>query len=471
MAQSEKSAHAMCDHPAEYFSYSINEMFSLDPGELENMQLEVLRERFAQLRDRIPMLTTLIAKSGIDSIDAIEAAVPLLFDHAIYKSYPPSLLSKGRFDAMTRWLNKLTAHDLSGVDVSACGTIDEWIDTLDRDTPLLVSHSSGTSGTVSFLPIERDDFDRATAAWPVTFLQEFGAPQSYFGECPNLHLVSFEYRSSRRSAGRYNDFCSKYFAGSEDHMHALHPEKMSADMMYLAGKLRAAQASGKLDKLDISPQLLARRGEFARQQQREAEHIEPFFHDIIEKYAGERLFVTGFSQVLYTLAQGALEKGYRKIFSPDSILFLGGGSKGGILPDDWQDPVKALFGVDRIVQAYGMSEVMGIHPMCSQGHYHFLPWIIPYVLDPDTSESLPRTGSTTGRAAYFDLGGKAHWGGFISGDEITVTWDEPCPCGMKGAYMDSQVERYSEKRGGDDKINCAATAQAHEDALNFLLEL
>ena len=77
----------------------------------------------------------------------------------------------------------------------------------------------------------------------------------------------------------------------------------------------------------------------------------------------------------------------------------------------------------------------------------------------------------TGRAAFFDLGVNNHWGGFISGDEVTIHWDEQCPCGMKGAFMKNDVVLYSEKQGGDDKINCAATASAHQDALDFLLEV
>jgi hypothetical protein len=31
------------------------------------------------------------------------------------------------------------------------------------------------------------------------------------------------------------------------------------------------------------------------------------------------------------------------------------------------------------------------------------------------------------------------------------------------------IERLSEKRGGDDKINCAAAPQAHAEAMNYLL--
>ncbi len=53
---------------------------------------------------------------------------------------------------MTKWLDKLTSYDLSGVDISGCNGIDDWIDRLDEQTPLEVITSSGTTGTISILP-------------------------------------------------------------------------------------------------------------------------------------------------------------------------------------------------------------------------------------------------------------------------------------------------------------------------------
>ena len=93
-----------------------------------------------------------------------------------------------------------------------------------------------------------------------------------------------------------------------------------------------------------------------------------------------------------------------------------------------------------------------------------------FVLDPDTGENLPRTGRVTGRAAFFDLGAECHWGGFITGDEITVNWTDFCSCGRQSHFIEGQIERYSDKRGGDDKINCAATENAHKEALDFLTD-
>ena len=35
-------------------------------------------------------------------------------------------------------------------------------------------------------------------------------------------------------------------------------------------------------------------------------------------------------------------------------------------------------------------------------------------------------------------------------------------------FIEGNIERYSEKRGGDDKISCAATESAHTEAMDFL---
>ena len=73
--------------------------------------------------------------------------------------------------------------------------------------------------------------------------------------------------------------------------------------------------------------------------------------------------------------------------------------------------------------------------------------------------------------AFFDLLPDTHWGGFISGDEVTITWDQPCGCGRTGHFLAPTIGRYSEQRGGDDKISCAASSGAHEEAMDFLSQI
>ncbi|MEJ0048169.1 MAG: hypothetical protein WDN04_20155 [Rhodospirillales bacterium] len=96
---------------------------------------------------------------------------------------------------------------------------------------------------------------------------------------------------------------------------------------------------------------------------------------------------------------------------------------------------------------------------------------VPFVLLPDTGEALPRTGTCTGRYAFFDLAAETYWGGYITGDEVTVTWDEACPCGRTGPYIHRLVQRYSDKQGGDDKISCAGVPSAHQQGTRFITGL
>jgi hypothetical protein len=96
---------------------------------------------------------------------------------------------------------------------------------------------------------------------------------------------------------------------------------------------------------------------------------------------------------------------------------------------------------------------------------------IPFLLDPASGVQLPRSGTHTGRFGAFDLNARTYWGGFLTGDEVTLCWGDrhACPCGRIGPYLHRTIRRYTEKEGGDDKITCAGSPLAHDAALDFLL--
>jgi hypothetical protein len=243
---------------------------------------------------------------------------------------------------------------------------------------------------------------------------------------------------------------------------------MSSDAMYLAGRLRAAEARGELDRLELNPALHARRAEFEREQRELQQGLPRFLEETIDRLRGERVWVLATWNVLYGIARGGLARGLDHVFAPDSLVTTGGGAKGQVVPDGWEDDVKRFTGVDRVQHAYVMSELTGLNKMCEHEHYHVEPWIVLFVLDPDDGCPLPREGRQTGRAAFFDLLPDTYWGGFISGDEVTADWT-PCACGRTTPHVERRVERYSDKHG-DDKITCAASDEAHRAALEFLTE-
>jgi hypothetical protein len=452
--------------PTQYFGWSVTKMLSIPRAEIDKMQLDGLRLRFNELRDSIDVLKKLADKQNIKEITSVDDVIPLLFPHTMYKAYPPSLLQNNRFDQITKWLSKLTTHDLSGVDTEGCAGIDDWLDRMDAQSPLVVSHTSGTTGTFSFLPWGKDDFDRRIKHYTVMFFQKFGEPRPD-DPIPNIHSLNLNYFTGGQMLLRQNPLFVRYIAGSPERFHSAVPGRFSSDMLYLAGRLRAARAKGEVVR-DINPSLLERMRNHELQQKHLPEQIQEFLLEKSKTLRGERIWVLATWNVLHSAAVQALAAGQRQVFASDSVVLSGGGAKGMTPPADWQEKVLEFIGVREIGMSYGMSEVAGCYRACEKGYYHQVPWVIPFVLDPDTGNPLPRTGVQTGRAAFFDLLPTAHWGGFISGDEVTIHWDEPCACGRTTTYYDMNIERYSEKRGGDDKITCAATADAHEEALDFL---
>jgi hypothetical protein len=466
-----RTVREFMDDPVRYFDYSVTRAHSLPREELRALQLEAMDLRLQEHRESIEMVRRASNREGVTRIADVDDVVPLLFSHSIYKSYPSSFLDNRRYDLLTRWLDRLTSADLSAVDVSGCEDIDNWLDAIDAQTPLQPITSSGTTGTLSVIPTSLAQGEYTLTLWRMTFFQEFGKEPGPDELDPDVHVIWPNHSGGKLGHLRMAPLLANYFTGGDpSKFHALYNESVSTDLMYLAAKIMAAASKGELDRLEIPPRLLARKAEFEDLIARRPAEMLEFFRKMTTELRGRRVFVTSASPILYNVALAGLEQGVRGTFAPNSVVLSGGGAKGMALPDDWAEPVKEFFGVDRLLMGYGMSEGGALHLRCTEGRYHLQPWVVPYVLDPDTNAPLPRSGVQVGRAAFHNLNTTSYWGGTISGDEIELDWDTPCPCGQTSVHIADTIQRFSEKRGGDDKITCAATAEVHNDALNFMKE-
>jgi len=63
-------------------------------------------------------------------------------------------------------------------------------------------------------------------------------------------------------------------------------DAISTDLMFLASKMRAAASRGGLDRLDIDPELLARKNEFIAMQARRPQQMAEFFSRVTGELAG-----------------------------------------------------------------------------------------------------------------------------------------------------------------------------------------
>jgi len=459
------------ESPQALYGMRFHQGFELSVAQLQEIHLTGARRRFDTLRTSIRALDKLAAEQGISRIDTLDDLVPLLFKHTVYKSYPISFLERGRFDALTRWLDGLTTLDLSGVDTAGVQTIDDWIDCLDTQTELRIAHSSGTSGKLSVIPRTREHWFnqvRLTAGCVRDWHGPDSGPDLFSTPMPFIRL-SERYGASvqHRSANALVEM----IAGSEDNTLFLFPtERYSADMASLGGRLRAAAARGEQGRLELSPVLMARREEVARRNAQRPKAMERFFADARERFGGRDVLIQAIWVNLLEPAEEARKQGLKGLFGPRSALLTGGGLKGQTAAPDWRERITEFLGTDNYYEFYGMTEMLSNAPACRQGNYHVSPVTVPFLIDGESGEVLPRKGTQSGRFAFFDLLPESYWGGFVTGDLVTMGgWDDVCPCGRVGPYVHADIRRFSDIEGGDDKIDCAGAPEAHDRAMEYLV--
>lgn len=467
-----KTLQTFMDRPLDFFGESVTKMHSIPRDELEELQREAMIVRFAEHRESIEMVRKLADRLGVTSVDKFDDVVPLMFSHTAYKSYPPALVDNNRWDLMTRWLDKLTTYDLSAVDVEGCDSIDDWLDRLEAQTPLQVVTSSGTTGTFSIIPKDEPITVQGMHIWKMMVFQTFGKEPTEDELNPVVDVIWPNFSEGRFGMTRMVPWIKREFTGGdESRFHALYSGAMDTDLMFLANKMRAAAARGELDRLQLDPKLSARQDEFIAMQQRQATEVPEFIQRLTTQLRGKRVFMTSTYNLMYSLASAGLAEGKHAEFASNSAILTGGGAKGQVLPDGYMDVIIEFYGGVRIQEGYAFSEHNGVHFACDEGRYHLQPWVIPFVLDPESSQPLPRAGKQTGRFAVYDVINQSHWGGVITGDEVTIDWDTPCPCGRTSLALEHTIQRFSEKKDGEeDKISCAATHEVQNEAIDFLRE-
>jgi hypothetical protein len=464
-----ESAQAFIEDPLSFFDMSFTKMQSVPRGLLDELQTEALSMRFEQQKERIPTLAKLADQQGITRIGELDEVLPLLFQHTMYKSYPSFLLEKSQFDKLTSWLNRLTSHDLSQVDASGCDSIHSWLDLICAETEVDPITSSGTTGTMSFTPRDKSDWrTQILGGYRIQLLQKFGEPPTRADLEEKLHVPWPTHPDGHTGLFRAAHYIEEYLAmGCDDHFYPMYDTVADTDVMYLAAQLRAAQARGD-NRVNVPPSLLERHSEIEAMEREKPAKAAAWMETLVSELNGKRVFLFGPAPLMYDVAVAGLAQGKTCSFAPNSSIQVGTGGKSFALPDDWEEVIMRFLNFEgKNNFFYGFSEQTLISIKCKHGRVHLPPWSVPFILDPQTSELLPREGVQSGRAAFFDLAINGIWGGLITGDRVEIDWSE-CPCGQTTAHLSDKITRFSVEQGGSDKISCTATPEAHADALDFL---
>ncbi len=422
--------------PTEWFGRSLTAMHSMPRKELDDLLKEAMAVRFVDHRESIDAVGKAAERAGVTELRELDDVVPLLFAHAAYKSYPAALLDRKRYDQLTRWLDKLTSHDLSHVDVTGCTDIDSSIDALDEQTPLEVITSSGTTGTLSIIPKDKAGAEVNMRNWRVLYFQTFGVEPRPEDLDPQVDVIWPNFSSGKLGHLRMAAMFRRWFTGGdESRFHALYGDAVSTDLMFLASKLRAAAAAAS-----STASRSTRRCWPARPSSRSSRPAcrttwRGSSSRSCGELAGRRVFVMGSYNLLHELATEGLSRGISGVFAPDSVVASGGGAKGIVLPDNWQEPVLEFFGVDRIVMGYGMSEVSAMHVAVRAGPLPRAALDHPLRARPRHERAGAPDGRATGPGRVLRPGQRQPLGRGDVGRRDRARSRTPCGCGRTTVHI------------------------------------
>jgi hypothetical protein len=428
--------------------------YDIPYAEVRDAQIAGMNERFQERRDKIKLVGHRAAESGITEVKSPEDMVPLLLPHTAYKSYPENWLREQRWDRLSKWMDTVSTWRVPVDKVKDAGDIDDWVTKL-ADNGFFVSCSSGTTGKSAMLVASQADMDRVRketiAAWvwgsgvtPAKDRRMFGT--GAIASVPRNHYGAL----GQREALQDSNYAPWEFP--------IPPLTVGAITKMVV--LRKSMAEGTAQPADIA--------EFEATSALRAKAIEDAVErtaDELIKARGSKIHVGGLWANLYQIAKAVRDKGYSaKDFNPDNSIYVGGGLKRALLPDDYQQFVYDTFNIapERNFQNYSMQELQSAMPKCQKGgRYHLPPWLVPLILDKSGDNLLPIDLETEyeGRAAFFDLSLDGRWGGVISGDRVSIDF-KPCACGSRSPSIRDTVARYADLEG-DDKIGCAGTVDAY----------
>jgi hypothetical protein len=435
-----------------------DDAFGRPTAEIQDLQLVAARELFATRREQIPLLARRAEEGGVDAVASFDDLVPLLFAHTAYKSYPPSFVEQGRWDRMLQWIDALSVDDVTAVDVTGVGNVDDWLERLDGAGHKVIA-TSGSSGKCSFLNHTVGDCDRKRRH----FRYAVGWPYARANQDRTVFwLGPINGPNSACEAARYN----AQNWGKPGSVFSLTDEPLRISEVSRMAAMRKKMAEGTATPRQIE--------DFQAQAARKATEAKAAMlrlADRILEHRHEPVLISGLWSQHMMLIQRARELGIGDAeFHPGCIVNAGGGIKGVALPPDYKEQVERFYGKVVRPAAYGMTEMAQILPRCEAGRYHRAPGLITLILDQAGERLLKaadgRDGIVEGRFAFLDLLYEGRWGGLISGDKVTADLSARCPCGRPGPTLLDNISRFAQV-GEEDHIGCAGTIDGYiRGALN-----
>lgn len=428
-----------------------DDCYDVAPAELLPLQIEAANERLQSQIGTIGLLGNRAESAGVKTIKEPADLVPLLFAHTAYKSYSESWLTEGQWDRMAKWLGAVATRPVEGVSFDGVETLDGWIKQMESVGHYL-SCSSGTTGKPAIMSGTEGDIDfsaRANAegiVWALGLKPDSG--RKFFGIGP-------QFAAPREGAIR--DAMIQTIAPDVE------PFQFGSEPITVGGMVEMIVLRRKIADGTARPSEIAEFEKIAANRGAEMTEATEKSVDALIEARNRPIMVSGMFGQLYPIAEAVRAKGFSgNDFHAENSMFVAGGLKGAVLPDNYREYILETFNVSeqRMYHMYSMREINSTFPLCRAERYHISPWVILLPLDISGEQWLDAgDGEIEARAAFMDLSIEGHWGGIISGDKISARFGK-CTCGHQGPTVARDILRFADLPDGD-KISCAGSIDAY----------
>jgi hypothetical protein len=428
----------------------LDDPFAAPSHSFEQEQIAALNERFVADVESIAALRRIADQAGVRKISKVSDVIPLLFSHTSYKNYPTSLVDRGNWLALAKWLDMFSANPAAAqVDFAGVNSIDDWIARLHTGGHFVYT-SSGTTGKCSLMNQTADDVALLKRIRVRNMTSATGAMSDM-----SRIMVFPVARQPGHQVQRVFDTYGDAF-GRPDRRFWLTETPLLVAEINRAGALRQAMARGTARPSELSEAQAASKR--ARERTRAELHA---LAEVVASYHQEPMMVCAAWAGHWHLSQALREIGAPKLH-PDSVISTGGGLKGLAVPANYEELIEAQYGIERSrwYRQYGTTEINSHMVGCRSGRYHVPPWVIPIVLEKNGEKLAATDGSTVdGRMAFFDFAVRGRWGGVITGDKVKFHTGR-CDCGRHSSSV-SRADRYADIADGEEKLTCAGTMEAY----------
>jgi hypothetical protein len=421
------------------------------PAELLADQIAAANERFDSQAGSIGLLRNRAESGGVDKIATPADLVPLLFAHTTYKSYSERWLTEGQWERMGRWLSTVSTRPVENVSYEGVSTLDEWINRMESVGHYL-SCSSGTTGKPAMLSGTEGDIEfsaRANAdgiVWALGLKPD--STRKFFGIGPQF------------AAPRENAIKEAMIAAIAPDVE---PYQFGSEPITVGGMVEMIVLRRKIADGTALPSEIAEFEKIALKRGTEMAESADLTVDALIEARHHPMMVSGMYGQLYPIAEAVRAKGFgSNDFHAENSMFVAGGLKGAVLPDNYHEYILETFNVaeNRMYHLYSMRELNSTFPLCEAKRYHIAPWVIALPLDVSGEQLLDAGGGEIeARAAFMDLSIEGRWGGIISGDKIAINFGK-CACGHQGPTVAREIMRFADLPDGD-KISCAGSIDAY----------